>query len=88
VQTENEAAQITAELTRLLFNGLRSSVPVSLLAVTYFASMPLSSSLDDLEQAARNGKMESVLQAMPGVSNLADATLGQLLKLQAASSTL
>ena len=35
----------------------------------------LSASLDDLEQAARNGQVESVLQAMPGVSDLADATL-------------
>lgn len=53
-----------------------------------FGAMPLSSSLVDLEQAARNGQMESVLQAMPGVSDLADATLGQLIKLQAAHTTI
>ncbi|MDH3993833.1 MAG: response regulator, partial [Gammaproteobacteria bacterium] len=53
-----------------------------------FGAIPLSSSLSVLEQAARSGQMESVLQAMPGVSDLAVATLEQLLKLQAANPTI
>ena len=37
MQIKKEAAQITAEQTRLLFNGLRSSVPVSLLLASTLA---------------------------------------------------
>lgn len=34
---EKQAAQVTAEQTRLLFNGLRSSIPVSLLLAATLA---------------------------------------------------
>jgi len=37
VQINKEAAQITAEQTRLLFNGLRRSIPVSLLLASTLA---------------------------------------------------
>jgi len=37
VQLNKEAAQITAEQTRLLFNGLRRSIPVSLLLASTLA---------------------------------------------------
>ena len=52
-----------------------------------FGASHLSTALQGLEETARNGDMDSIMQIMPEVIALAGATLAQLLKLQAANTT-
>ena len=52
-----------------------------------FGASHLSTALQGLEETARNGDMDSIMQMMPEVIALAGATLAQLLKLQATNAT-
>jgi len=52
-----------------------------------FGASHLSTAPQGLEETARNGDMDSIMQMMPEVIALAGATLAQLLKLQAANTT-